>query len=173
MITRKHPSLLDIYRFAGQHLLWLVPWIVIVTTLYYFTRSPFVTIPWLPLSLVGTAVAFYVGFKNNQSYDRLWEARKIWGSMVNNSRKLSAMIKNYRAIDAVDSTPIRKEIIYRHIAYLYQLREQLLKPTRWEHVQLKGIYGKFNQRRRDRYFKSFKEKNRGTESMVYSIFYNK
>jgi hypothetical protein len=36
------------------------------------------SIPWLPLSLVGTAVAFYVGFKNVQSYDRIWEARKVY-----------------------------------------------------------------------------------------------
>jgi len=33
-------------------------------------------IPWLPLSVISTAVAFYIGFKNNQAYDRLWEARK-------------------------------------------------------------------------------------------------
>lgn len=160
MITKKNLSLLDIYRFAGQHLLWLIPWMLLVTGLYYFTGSRFITIPWLPLSLIGTAVAFYVGFKNNQSYDRLWEARKIWGAMVNNSRKLATMIKHYRTGEIVNSINIdttRKEIIYRHIAYLYQLREQLLRPARWEHVQLKWIYGKFNQRRRERHFNNFKE----------------
>lgn len=160
MIIKKHLSLRDIFRFAGQHLIWLIPWMLLVTSLYYFTGSPFITIPWLPLSLIGTAVAFYVGFKNNQSYDRLWEARKIWGAMVNNSRKLGTMIKNYRSAemaDTMNNDAIRKEIVYRHIAYLYQLREQLLKPARWEHVQLNWIYGKFNRRRRDRYFNNFKE----------------
>lgn len=160
MITKKHLSLGDIYRFAGQHLLWLVPWMLLVTSLYYFTRSPFITIPWLPISLIGTAVAFYVGFKNSQAYDRLWESRKIWGAMVNNSRKLGAMIKNYRSDEMADFTSndsIRKEIVYRHIAYLYQLREQLLRPARWEHVSLSWVYGKFNQRRRDKYFNNFKE----------------
>jgi putative membrane protein len=160
MITRKHLSLLDIYRFAGQHLIWLIPWMLLVTSLYYFTGSSLITIPWLPLSLIGTAVAFYVGFKNNQSYDRLWEARKVWGAMVNNSRKLGAMIKNYRSGEiagSVNNDTTRKEIVYRHIAYLYQLREQLLRPTRWEHVELKGIYGKFNRRRREKHFNNFKE----------------
>jgi len=38
------------------------------------------------VSVIGTAVAFYVGFKNNQAYDRMWEARKIWGGIVNDSR---------------------------------------------------------------------------------------
>ncbi|MFB1022489.1 MAG: hypothetical protein QMC40_06990 [Vicingaceae bacterium] len=38
------------------------------------------------ISVIGTAVASYVGFKNNQAYDRLWEARKIWGGIVDSSR---------------------------------------------------------------------------------------
>ena len=111
MLTKKNLSLRDIYRFAGQHLIWLVPWMLLVTSLYHYTRWPFMVIPWLPLSLIGTAVAFYVGFKNNQSYDRLWEARKIWGAIVNNSRKLGTMIKHYR------SAEISKSIsIVRHMA---------------------------------------------------------
>lgn len=37
------------------------------------------SIPWQPVALVGTAVAFVTGFKNNAAYGRLWEARTIWG----------------------------------------------------------------------------------------------
>ncbi len=36
----------------------------------------------LPLSfptLMGTAIAFFIGFNNNQAYNRWWEARTIWG----------------------------------------------------------------------------------------------
>lgn len=160
MIVRKTLSLRSIYEFTGHHLLWLTSWMLAVTSLYYLTHWKFITIPWLPISLVGTAVAFYVGFKNNQSYDRIWEARKIWGAMVNNSRKLATMIKNYRAEQAVspgESAAIRKDIIYRHIAYLYQLRSQLLRPTQWEHVSLSWILGSYNQRRRERFFNKFKE----------------
>lgn len=160
MIVKKYLSVKDIFRFAGQHLIWLLPWMLLVTSLYHFTHWQFIIIPWLPLSLIGTAVAFYVGFKNNQSYDRLWEARNIWGAMVNNSRKLGTMIKNYRSEEApglTSSDTIRKQIIYRHIGYLYQLREQLLIPTRWEHVKLNWIFGKFNRHRREKYFKNFKE----------------
>jgi len=34
-------------------------------------------VPWLPLGVLGTAISFLISFKNNASYDRLWEARKI------------------------------------------------------------------------------------------------
>ena len=37
---------------------------------------------WQPISVLGITVAFYLGFKNNASYDRTWEARKIWGGIV-------------------------------------------------------------------------------------------
>ncbi|WP_339880029.1 bestrophin family ion channel [uncultured Algoriphagus sp.] len=160
MITKKNLGLKSIYEFAGHHIIWLTGWMLIVTSLYYFTQWDFLSIPWLPLSLIGTAVAFYVGFKNNEAYDRLWEARKIWGAIVNNSRMLSTMIKNFKSSD--DSTlselelaAIKKQFVYRHIAYLYQIREQLIKPTVWEHVRLRWNFGKYNQARQNRIFSFF------------------
>ncbi len=159
MIIKKNLSLKSIYEFAGHHLLWLGGWMLLVSTVYYFTRWQFITIPWLPLSLIGTAVAFFVGFKNNQSYDRVWEARKIWGAIVNNSRKLGATVRNYQAVEAGApvEAELRRQIILRHIAYLYQLREQLLKPSPWEHISLRWIYGSFNRRRRERFFERYRQ----------------
>ena len=43
----------------------------------------FLYLPWLPIALVGSALAFIVSFKNNASYGRLWEARQVWGGIVN------------------------------------------------------------------------------------------
>jgi ion channel-forming bestrophin family protein len=43
-------------------------------------------IPWQPVATLGTAVAFYIGFKSNASYSRFWEARQLWGAVVNSSR---------------------------------------------------------------------------------------
>jgi len=160
MIVRKNLSLVAIFEFTGSHLVWLTPWMLAVTALYHFTHWEFITIPWLPLSLVGTSVAFYIGFKNNQSYDRIREARGIWGSIVNNSRKLSTMIKHYRAEGSLTTDygeTERKLLVHRHIAYLYQLREQLLRPTAWEHVSLRWVFGSLNRARREKLFNKFKE----------------
>ncbi|HTN45216.1 MAG TPA: bestrophin family ion channel [Flavipsychrobacter sp.] len=160
MITKKTLSLKAIYRFSGQHLIWLVPWMLLIAAGYYFTHWRVFTLPWLPLSLVGTAVAFYVGFKNNQSYDRLWEARKIWGAIINNSRILGTMIKHFQAMEnkeASNMEEVKKQFIYRHIAYVYQLRSQLLEPTAWEHGSLAWIFGSFNRRRQQKILKNFHE----------------
>ena len=65
-----------------------------VVALYHFEFIEF-SIPIFALSVIGTAVAFYAGFKNNQTYVRMWEARKIWGGIVNDSRSWGIMVDGF------------------------------------------------------------------------------
>ena len=97
-------------------------------------------IPWQPIGLVGIAVSFYLGFKNNSSYDRLWEGRKIWGGIVNASRTFTIMSRDFitnecakEKISDEQLHEIHKTIVHRHVAWLKALTYQLrvLKP--WEH----------------------------------------
>ena len=155
MLVKKNTTFRGIMAFTGHHLVWLTLWALIVVCLYEFSFMRGFTIPWLPLSVIGTAVAFYVGFKNNQSYDRLWEARKIWGSIINSSRSWGLMIRSL-IVSESDEQPqneeelkaIHKKLINRHIAWLYALRSQLLLSTEWEHVNLRGSFGRFARRSR-------------------------
>ncbi|BDS14337.1 bestrophin family protein [Aureispira anguillae] len=141
MYIYKNINLIGAIRFSGGHLIWLSCWAIAVTCLYEYSSWDWLPIPWLPISLVGTAVAFYVGFKNNQSYDRIWEARKIWGAIVNSSRAWGSTTKGYISNIFTEEEQsnqalyaIKKRLIYRHIAWLYTLRNQLLIPTPWEHI---------------------------------------
>lgn len=107
-------------------------------TLYFFDFN--FSLPWQPISIIGIAVAFYLGFKNNSSYDRTWEARKIWGGIVNNSRSFSAAVVAF--VEGENSDAIKKELIYRHIAWITALRYQLRLSREWEHTEnrLKSLY---------------------------------
>ena len=69
-------------------------WATIVTVLFEIVGLRYLQVPWTALALVGTAVAFLIGFQSNAVYGRLWEARKIWGGIVNDSRMLGIMIKD-------------------------------------------------------------------------------
>ena len=51
-------------------------------------------IPWVPIAMLGTASAFTVGFRNNATYARTWEARQIWGGIVNASRAWGLMARD-------------------------------------------------------------------------------
>lgn len=154
MLVKKMINLRTILGFAGGHLIWLTMWITFVAVLYYFTQWKWMSIPWLPLSVLGTAVAFYVGFKNNQAYDRLWESRKIWGAIVNSSRMWAATVKAYtnnNQLTQKETDDIRRKLIHRQIAWVYILRQQMLSPTQWEHVSLRWHFGRINRQRREQY----------------------
>jgi ion channel-forming bestrophin family protein len=99
-----------------------------------------ISLPWQPLSVLGIAVAFYLGFKNNSSYDRTWEARKIWGGIVNSSRTFG--IATISFIQGDNAETIKKRLIYRHIAWLTALRYQLRLLKEWEHKEdrVNGLY---------------------------------
>lgn len=144
MLIKKTLSLKAIIRTTGHHFIWLGLWMTLFTSLYYFTDWKWLQVPWLPISLVGTAVAFYVGFKNNQAYDRLWEGRKVWGAIVNSSRSWASMVSGF----IPDRQDEKQAMIYRYIAWIYTLRDQLLQPTSWEHVSLRHSFGRFSQGRR-------------------------
>lgn len=96
-------------------------------------------LPWLPIGVVGTAVAFIVSFKNNASYDRLWEARKIYGGIVNGSRSFALMVNDFitnehakNPLSDAELFAIRKEIIMRHVAWMTSLRHALRQHKPWE-----------------------------------------
>ncbi len=115
---------------------------LIPTALHEFAGWSWLSLPWLPIALIGTAVAFIIGFKNNASYDRLWEARKIWGAIVNDSRTWTINVIAFvqrpeepGSVPSVDITATHKRLVYRHIAWLNALRYQLRQPRVWESMQ--------------------------------------
>lgn len=117
-----------------------------VVVLYELVHIHWIKIPWLPISMIGVAVAFVVGFKNNSSYGRQWEARQIYGAMVNCSRSWGAMVLNFVTDEFAQDKPSKEEIakvhqklIYRHIAWLTSLRYQLRQWRSWEHNRLADL----------------------------------
>ena len=158
MFINKNFSFAQVWRFSGHHLIWILPWMILVAFLYEVVGLHWLSIPWLPLSVIGTAVAFYVGFKNNSAYDRMWEARKIWGAIINSSRSWGASARGFvtNHFSAKDTGQeeldgIVKVLLYRHIGWLYALRSQLLIPTPWEHLSQGGMVGKTAVRYRERF----------------------
>lgn len=119
-----------ILRFAWRNVLLFILWSALVTLLfvYYEARDVNVGIPFLPLSTIGIAVAFYVGFKNSQSYERFWEARKIWGAIVNISRTMSAKLLSYTQ-DHPDQKSTIRRMIFRQLSWANALRIQLRGTT--------------------------------------------
>ncbi len=75
-------------------------------------------------SILGAALAFFIGFNNNQAYDRWWEARIIWGGLVNESRTWARQCLNYIVPDGVHDARVVR-LVRRQLAFIYALKETL------------------------------------------------
>jgi len=106
---------------------------------FYYLDLDWLKIPWTPLALIGTAVAFVIGFQNNAAYGRIWEARKIWGGIVNTSRTFGMLVQDMLTNEHTESplseAELRHEIktlTYRHIAWMTALRHAMRQIKPWE-----------------------------------------
>jgi putative membrane protein len=106
----------------------LIKWDMLTVTFFIFAIHyinkyvPDLKIP-LPVgTFLGTAIALLLSFKLSHSYDRWWEARKIWGSIVNDSRTLVIQLKSFVGAGAKEKVNI---IALRQIAWCYALSNAL------------------------------------------------
>lgn len=130
MHTGSHYKISEFLLWTRRDIYILIILATIPTVLYQVFDLKWISIPWVPVALVGTAAAFIVGFKNTQTYNRLWEARQIWGAIVNTSRTWGIMSKDFVNADKIEI----EKLIYRHCAWLTALRFQLRKPQSWENT---------------------------------------
>lgn len=91
-----------------------------------------VSLPFSIAAILGSALAIFIAFRNNSAYNRWWEARTVWGNIVNNSRILARQIianaDQAAAIGKVRTemvTAYKSEMIKRQIAFAHALRMHL------------------------------------------------
>lgn len=130
MHTGSHFKISEFLFWTRRDIICSITIAAIPTILFQVFDLKWISIPWVPVALVGTATAFVVGFKNTQTYNRLWEARQIWGAIVNTSRTWGMMGKDFVNAEKKEC----ERLIYRHCAWLTALRFQLRKPQPWENT---------------------------------------
>jgi len=88
-----------------------------------------VTLTTVPFSLIGLALAIFLGFRNSAAYDRYWEGRKLWGELVHRSRSFARQVLTLLRLEApaapVDRSDPRRAMILRTIGFASALRHQL------------------------------------------------
>lgn len=144
MNTGAHYSLKHFILWTRHKVYGLVVIATIPVLLYQFANWHWIAIPWVTIALIGTAAAFIAGFKNTQSYNRMWEARTIWGGIVNSSRAWGMIVKDFvRHDNKAEEKKLHAELVYRHIAWLTALRFQLRESRSWENVKTKKYYREY------------------------------
>ena len=133
MLIKEDWTLLQILRKTWK----LDLYIIIVCTLACVVNLRLIQqhfyLPALVPTVLGTAVAFFIGFTNNQAYDRWWEARTIWGALVNDSRSFARSLICYADRSKTGAGVLVERMIYRQIGFVYALNTGLRRNSRTDH----------------------------------------
>ena len=122
MIVDPVPSMRRIASEVWKPLTLLFIWDCVVTLTYYVL--PF-RAPSLPLTIFGSALALFLGFRSNSAYERWWEGRTLWGAMINASRSLARATRNF--LPDPEARDLKREIVKRQIAYVNALRRKRIR----------------------------------------------
>ncbi|AAZ19111.1 conserved hypothetical protein [Psychrobacter arcticus 273-4] len=143
MIVRQTPNALKIFfTLRGSIIPKIYPQILLITFL-----STFITIiqHWLPdsfpyygmatFTLLGIALSLFLGFRNNASYQRWWEARGLWGQLVYDSRSLTRQVLSFIDNDTETGHDTQRSMIYLTIAFTHAVRHRLRGTSPWQDIE--------------------------------------
>jgi ion channel-forming bestrophin family protein len=126
MIVRKHLPFRRIWPNVWKRILGLFIFDLAVAVLYSVFGMKALALSSLPLAMIGGALSVFLAFRNNSAYDRWWEARTLWGALVNTARTLSRQVLTLAdpPADAGSggSEDDRKALVELQIAYVHALR---------------------------------------------------
>jgi len=124
--------------YVGRPLLILVLYDLAVVVAYKVFRWNWVAMPHIPLALFGSAIGIIVAFRNQSCYARWWEARTLWGALVNNSRswarQVTTVMMPLNDAEAGELKECQRRLVYHEIAYVIALRQHLRGLEPWEEL---------------------------------------
>jgi len=121
--------------YVGKPLLVLFLYDLAVVAGFKVEHWNWVALPHIPLALFGSAIGVILAFRNQSSYGRWWEARTLWGSVVNNSRswarQVTTVMTPLSESEAGELKVMQRRLVYHQIAYVHALRQHLRGLEPW------------------------------------------
>ena len=143
MYVRRGISARRLFHGSWPVLLGTAVWSAIVVYLNEFLGLHFISIPIAPVTVIGIAVSLYLGFKSTSAYNRWWEARQLWGGIINRSRDWGSSVFSLIYATGRELDPaVRVELIERHLAWVNALAYQLRKTSRFRRVDSGHLFGR-------------------------------
>ena len=129
MIVPHAPQIRRQLEYVGMPLLLLFLWDGAIVLMYKVLHWDWLALPHIPLALFGSSIGLIVAFRNNSSYGRWWEARTIWGGIVNNSRawarQVLTAIAPQKESEKEEVRAMQCRMVHLQIAWVHALRQQL------------------------------------------------
>ncbi|MBJ3775536.1 bestrophin family protein [Acuticoccus mangrovi] len=141
MYVRERIDLRHIFRDSWRVMVISALWALVVVAIYDVGGVRFIGIPIAPVTTIGIVVSLYLGFKSNSAYNRWWEARTIWGAIVNDSRIwANHSLTLVTDVPGADARQAAHTLIYRHLAFVNALAFQLRKNSRLKPAQKQHVF---------------------------------
>jgi len=127
MLLRNNIPLTYIFGKIKNELLFVIGYSVGIVVLYQNFHVTRISIPVAVPALLGTIISLLLAFRSNQAYDRWWEARTLWGAIVNDSRSVSRQILTFVESPYPNENldQFKKRFITRQIAWCYAVSQAL------------------------------------------------
>jgi putative membrane protein len=142
MIVKRNLNPSKVWAYIRKPMSIITVWAVMIWALYSLSGLSWLAIYFTPIGIIGSALAIFVGFRNNSAYSRWWEARQIWGGIVNSSRVLARLIITFadshthlQGYDKTRSEAFKKRLVYKTIAWPHALRIQLRTQPDWDELK--------------------------------------
>lgn len=126
MLLRKHIPWRYLFGIIKWELFFLTIYSCVVTYVFIHFKNVHFEIQLAVPMIMGTVISLLLGFRSNQAYDRWWEARIVWGAIVNDSRSLTRQLLTF--LSGNEKEEIRffvKNYVDRHSAWLHSLGQNL------------------------------------------------
>ncbi len=142
MILRDSFPLKRIWPRTYKRLLVLLAFDCAVAVLYVFWDWHWLSLDALPLGTLGSALAIFLAFRANAAYGRWWEARQLWGQLVNTSRALARQALTALDVDPADQRQValRTDVVLHQVAFVHALRCHLRRQNPFP--ELIGLLGR-------------------------------
>ncbi|MCR9159527.1 MAG: bestrophin family protein [Nannocystaceae bacterium] len=115
-------SVLRLLAWQWKNTLLFITAASIVVLLHDVLGVTWLTLPTVPVAVIGGAIGIFVSFRTNSAYDRWWEGRKLWGRMINTSRHWGSQVLAYLPKDEGKPSQTQTKLVRRHEAYVHALR---------------------------------------------------
>lgn len=141
MILKRNFSPRKVWTYIRVPMTFALVWTVSVWAAFAIGGVKELAMNFTPVAVLGSALAIFVAFRNNSAYGRWWEARTIWGGIVNSSRVLARLAIAFSeshthqpGFDAARSQHFQRSFTYKCIAWVHALRLHLRKQDTWHEI---------------------------------------
>jgi putative membrane protein len=132
MIVAKHSKLTALLGYVGTPVAILFALDVAIAAAYVWAGWKWLALPDIPVSVFGGVIGVIAGFRNASAYARWWEARTIWGGIVNHSRSFAREVLTMIAGPEGEADRLRRRLILLQVAWVHALRNHLRGTPPWD-----------------------------------------